>query len=101
MTERLSSEEIEHLARKRAGAKLGFFFHLALFVLVNLLLFAMSELAFGHRRWSVYPLIGWGFGVALHGVSVFMLGSGSGLRQRMVERERERLQREQDRIGRP
>jgi hypothetical protein len=31
----------------------------------------------------------------LHGVSVFLLSSGDGLRERMVQREREALQREQ------
>jgi hypothetical protein len=30
-------------------------------------------------------------------VAVFVLGGGSGLRERLVERERERLQREQNR----
>jgi hypothetical protein len=32
--------------------------------------------------------------LALHGISVFVLGSGGGLRERMVQKERERLQRE-------
>jgi hypothetical protein len=34
----------------------------------------------------VFPLLGWGLGLALHGVSVFMLGSGSGLRERWSRR---------------
>ena len=91
-----SPEEIERLARKRAGAKLGWYAHAALYVVVNLFLFALSELALGQRRWSVMPLLGWGVGLALHGISVFVLGGGSGLRERMVQKERERLQRERD-----
>lgn len=90
----LSPEELERLARKRAGAKLGWYTHAALYVVVNLFLFALSEHAFGHRRWSVMPLLGWGVGLALHGASVFLLGAGGGLRERMVQKERERLQRE-------
>lgn len=90
----LSPEEIERLARKRAGAKLGWFIHAAVYVLVNLVVFAMSRYAFGTRPWSVFPLLGWGLGLVLHGISVFVLGSGSGLRERMVQKERERLQRE-------
>jgi len=39
-------------------------------------------------------MFGWGFGLLLHGVSVFLLANGSGLRERMVQKERERLQRE-------
>ena len=91
----LSPEEIELLARRRAGAKMGWYIHASLYVLVNLALLAMSGYGFGHRHWSPYPVIGWGIGLALHGISVFMLGRGSSLRERMVDRERERLQRRQ------
>ena len=90
----LSSEEIDHLARKRAGAKIGWYAHAAVYVVVNLFLFAMSHYAFGERRWSLAPLLGWGLGLALHGVAVFLLGSGSGLRERLEQKEREKLQRE-------
>ena len=90
----LSPEAIERLARKRAGAKLGWYVHAVVYVLVNLFLFSLSHHAFGQRPWSVVPLLGWGLGLVLHGVSVFMLGAGGGLRERMVQKERERLQRE-------
>ena len=65
-------------------------------MLVNTLIFAMSRYGFGQRPWSVYPLLGWGLGLALHGVSVFALGSGSGLRERMVQQEREKIERAQN-----
>lgn len=94
MTTPLSPDQIDRLARKRAGAKLGWYTHAAVYVLVNLALFALSDQGFGQRRWSVFPLIGWGVGLALHGVSVFVLGAGGGLRERMVEKERERIRRE-------
>ena len=90
----LSSEEIERIAHRRVRAKLGWYGHATLYVVVNLLIFAMSQYAFGHRPWSVFPLLGWGVGLALHGISVFVLGGSGGLRERMVRKERERLQRE-------
>ncbi|GAC1604899.1 MAG: hypothetical protein NVS3B2_10880 [Ramlibacter sp.] len=90
----LSTEELDRLARKRAGAKLGWYTHAAVYIVVNLTIFAMSQHAFGTRRWSVFPLLGWGLGLALHGVSVFVLGSGSGLRDRLERKEREKLLRE-------
>lgn len=92
----MSPEEIDRLARKRAGAKLGWYFHAAVYVIVNLFVFAMSQYAFGNRSWSVFPLLGWGLGLALHGVSVWLIGAGGELRERMVQKERERLQRQQD-----
>ena len=90
----LSNDDIDRLARRRAGAKLGWYAHAAVYVAVNLFLFAMSESGMGQRRWSIYPMLGWGLGLMLHGVAVFLLGSGSGLRERMVEKERERLRRQ-------
>lgn len=93
----MTPEEIDRLARKRAGAKLGWYAHATVYVAVNLFLFAMSEYGFGNRAWSIKPLLGWGLGLALHGASVWLLGAGGNLRERMVQSERERLQREQDR----
>ena len=94
----LSSEEIERIAQKRARAKLGWYMHAILYLLVNLFIFAISRYGFGQRPWSIFPLLGWGVGLTLHGVSVFVLGSGGGLRERLVQKERERIQREQRRF---
>jgi hypothetical protein len=94
----LSSEQLERMAQKRAGAKLGWYIHAIVYVLVNAFIFAISHYGFGSRPWSVYPLLGWGLGLALHGVSVFVLGSGAGLRERLVQKERERIEREQRRF---
>jgi hypothetical protein len=94
MTTPLSSEEIDRIAHKRVRAKLGWCIHAAAYVLVNLELFLLSSHAFGDRRWSLFPVVGWGVGLALHGISVWLLGAGGGLRERMVQQERERLLRE-------
>lgn len=97
----MTPDELDRLARRRAGAKLGWFLHAAVYLVVNLLLFALSDYGFGHRSWSAKPMLGWGLGLALHGASVWLLGAGGNLRERMVQKERERLQREQDRRGGP
>lgn len=91
----LSPEEIDRLARQRAGAKLGWYAHATVFTVVNLAVFATSEYGWGTRNWSGKPFVGWGVGLVLHGVSVFVLGKGGGLRERMVARERERIERAQ------
>lgn len=97
MPPHLNPEEIDRLARKRAGAKMGWYVHACMYVLVNGFMFALTWLGMAHRPWSMYPVLGWGLGLALHGIAVFVLGGGSSLRDRLVERERERLQREQER----
>jgi hypothetical protein len=92
----MTPEQIDRIARKRAGAKLGWYIHASFYVVVNIVIFSLSRYGFGTRPWSVFPLLGWGVGLAFHGISVFIIGKGSGLRERMVARERERLMRQQD-----
>lgn len=87
------SAEIERLARKRAGAKLGWYVHALVYLVVNTVLFLLAYNGSSGRLWSVYPALGWGLGLLLHGVAVFVIGSGSGLHERLIERERERLRR--------
>ena len=96
MTTPLSDQEIERLARKRAGAKLGWYVHLTVYLLVNALLFVIASQGAGNRQWSIYPALGWGLGLVLHGVSVFMLGTGGSFRESLVQKERERLQRDRN-----
>lgn len=55
-----SRSDIERLARRRAGAKMGWYVHAFVYVLVNLGLVAIS--AANGRSWAMYPLIGWGWG---------------------------------------
>src|SRR6218665_1175158 len=90
----MTPKDIDRRARRRAGAKLGWYIHATAFVVINLALFAISHHGFGSRHWTVFPLLGWGLRLALHGIAVFMLGSASGLRERMVQKERERLRRQ-------
>ena len=76
-------------ARKRVSLKLGFYTHALIYVLVNSGLFLLSS-AQG-RHWSMWPLAGWGVGLAVHAVFTFIGLQGEGLRDRMIEREAERL----------
>lgn len=81
--------ELERLARRRAKAKMGFFIHALIYLVVNtgLTLLALSK----GQGWSIWPAAGWGFGLLMHGLAVFGWGSGSSLQERLIERERTRL----------
>ena len=46
------------------------------------------------RHWAIYPALGWGLGLLVHGVAVWVALGGGGLQQRLVAQERERLVRE-------
>ena len=81
--------DLDALARRRAKAKLGWFSHAAVFLAVNTGLIALS-VANG-RNWAAFPLIGWGLGLLLHGVAVWVLAPGGNLLETMVQRERAKL----------
>ncbi|WHZ10717.1 MAG: hypothetical protein OJF60_001156 [Burkholderiaceae bacterium] len=91
----LSQPEIDRLAHKRAGAKLGWYLHAAIYLAVNLLLFFIAATT-GRGHWNLYPALGWGLGLVLHWASVFVFGPGSAVRARLAQSERERLQRGQE-----
>ena len=94
MNTTISDDELDRLARRRAGAKLGWYAHATIYVLVNVFLFILSTNS--GKNWSMFPAFGWGLGLAFHGIGVFILGPGCTMRERMVHRERERLQRERN-----
>jgi len=95
MTPPLTPDEIDRIARKRAGAKLGWYLHALVYLVVNAAMVIASVYGLRQRPWTLYPALGWGLGLALHGIAVFVLGAGSNLRERMFQRERERLLRQQ------
>jgi len=88
----MNPENFERIARRRAGAKLGFYIHAAVFIVVNLALFTINGQVTPSYRWYIWPLGGWGIGLVFHGLSVYLLGAGSGLMERMVQAERRRLE---------
>ncbi len=53
-------------------ARLGFYSHIFFYVAVNLVLLAVNHLLSPERQWSRWVLLGWGLGVVLHGLKVFL-----------------------------
>lgn len=90
----VQDKNLEQLARKRAGAKMGWYIHATVFIVVNLLLAGLS--AMSERHWAVFPAFGWGIGLAVHGFVVFLVTGGAGLHERLVQQERERLALQRD-----
>ncbi len=86
----LSPHQLERLARRRAGAKMGWYIHALVFVLVNT---GLALLALAHdRAWAIYPALGWALGLGLHGIVVMTRGYGQSLFHTLLDRERQRLQ---------
>ena len=93
-TAALQDKDLERLARKRAGAKMGWYIHATVFVIVNLMLAGFAA-ASGHS-WTAFPAFGWGIGLAIHGVVVFLGAGGAGLHQHLLRQERQRLAAQRD-----
>jgi uncharacterized integral membrane protein len=86
----LDDRELQRQAQRRVKQKMGFYIHLAVFVLVNLGLAAINLLG-GGQRWHLWPLAGWGLGLAIHGIVTFASLRGEGVRERMLDDELARL----------
>jgi len=73
---------MEHV-EGRAGARLGadakpeFYRHLAVYVAVNLLLVVINLVTSRGYFWAIWPLLGWGIGIAIHALRVFVPGASS------------------------
>lgn len=81
---------IERLALRRARAKMGWLMHATVFAAVNAGLFVLS-IGSGHH-WAIYPFLGWGVGLAIHGAAVWLLAPGGNFMDKLVQRERAKLQ---------
>ena len=86
----MEHQDLVRIARRRAGMKFGFFIHLAVFISVNALLIFINQRTTPGFSWFAFPLGGWAIGLSIHGLAVYL--SGSGLRERMVEDELRKLE---------
>ncbi len=87
-----SDEELRALARKRAEEKTGFYLHFTIYVIVNALLIVLWYFTGAGFPWFVFPLFGWGIGVAAHFIGVFR---GHAFVDSLAEKEYQRLKGKQ------
>lgn len=72
MENRYNDEEIRYAkAQKKVEEIKGFYGNLTSYVLVNLGLMVINILTSPKYLWFFWPLLGWGIGVAIHGMIVF------------------------------
>ncbi|MFC1906622.1 2TM domain-containing protein [Chloroflexota bacterium] len=94
MSTQLSEEEIYHQARKRVEEKKGFFIHLAVYIVINILLVLIWAFpSGGGEPWFLWPLGGWGIGLLFHFLGVFVFSKRTDWEKREVEKEAEKLRK--------
>lgn len=79
--------ELRELAVKRLSAKRGLVAHTIAYVLVNVLLVAIWLTTGADFFWPVFPIFGWGIGLAFNAWDVLWPGPGP----QQVEAEMEKL----------
>lgn len=89
----MTEDTLDRLARRAAGLKLGLALHAGIYLLVNLLLAALAVRE--GRPWDITTAAGWGMGLVLQGLIVWLALPGGGICHRMLTRERELLRRRQ------
>ena len=94
MSTQLSEEEIYQQARKRVEEKKGFFTHLAVYIVVNIMLVLIWAFASGGGYpWFIWPLGGWGIGLLFDFLRVFVFSKHTDWERREVEKEAEKLRK--------
>lgn len=64
----------EEKARERVDELRDYYTHLATYVAVNLFLIILNLVTSPGPLWFIYPLLGWGIGIAIHTAEVFWTG---------------------------
>ena len=73
----MNTEEAKYQeAKERVEALKGLYIHLAVYVVVNLMLFSINMIAAPDSLWFFWPLLGWGVGLFVHALTVFTSGPG-------------------------
>lgn len=75
-------------AVKRVRALKSFYIHLIVYVAVNIGLIGINMMSSAETLWFIYPLLGWGIGIAAHGLSVVSQGTllGAEWEEKQIEK---------------
>ena len=83
----MENQEAYQRAKRRVEEKIGFFIHLAVYILVNCLLIVINLSTSSQYLWFKWPLIGWGIGVIFHALGVFIFTGGSIIKEHLIQKE--------------
>ena len=94
MSVQMSEEELYREARKRVEAKKGFFIHLTVYIIVNIMLVLIWAFPGGGGfPWFVFPLGGWGIGILFHFLEAFIFSRQTDWERKAIEKEVEKLKK--------
>ncbi len=92
MSTQSNEDEIYQKARKRVEEKKGFYAHLAVYLVINILVVIIwAVTSFGRYAWFIFPVGGWGVIVILHCLFVFVFNKDARWEKKAVEKEAEKI----------
>ena len=84
----MNEEELYDYARKRVKRRRKFYSHLITWVVMSVF-FILLNLVTSDYFWAIFPILGWGIGVAFHGIQIFT----NEWEDSEIDREYERLKK--------
>ena len=87
-----TEEELRKKAKKRAEEKIGFYTHFAIYIMVNILLYAIWWINHGPgtHPWPIWATIGWGIGIVAHFIGAI---GATGFGEKLEEKEYKKLKK--------
>ena len=83
-------DDVRKEARRRLEERRGFSTHVVTYLLVNGMLVAIWAMSGAGFFWPIFPILGWGIGIAFHAWDTFRRSEPTEAR---VQREMEHLRR--------
>ena len=85
----MKTHTAEQTARQNAKLKVEFRIHFAVYLAVNIFLAIINTTLTPGYLWVIWPALGWGLGVFIHGINVHF-STNSTFKERMIEKEMEK-----------
>ena len=83
----MKNQEAYSNAKKKVEARIGFYIHLAVYLVVNTFLSVLNLAVTGGPFWVMWPMIGWGSGLIFHGLFTFVFHPVPSMKERLIEKE--------------
>lgn len=77
--------------REQSKARVEFRIHLYVFIIVMAFLALIDLISSPEHIWFIWPLLGWGIGITIHGLTVYYASGRPSLKDRMIEKEMNKL----------
>lgn len=83
----MNNQQAYAKAKKRVEARMGFYIHLAVYLVVNIFLIILNLTFIKNYFWAIWPILGWGTGLIVHGLNTFVFTDGSSWKKHPIEKE--------------